>query len=72
MDKFTCLGDIDEVKKMYLLYESKLARLHSIACLRASHEEYACLKIELKVIYDRVLELAGCPMRLGSIISSIE
>ena len=65
-----CLGDNDEVKNMYRLYEIKLARLHSVACLRASAEEYAALKAELKTIYRRVMEKAGWPARLNYIIST--
>ena len=54
-----CLGDIAEVKTLYRLYELKLARIHLIACRRASSEEYAALKADLKTIYNRIMGMGG-------------
>ena len=59
------LGDLPEVKALYEDFELKLKRLHSIACLSVSAEEYARLKKELNEIYARILAIAGSPERLA-------
>ena len=54
-----CLGDLTEVKNLYRLYELKLVRLRLIACRGSSADEYEKLKIDLKTIYNRIMEMAG-------------
>ena len=56
-----CIGDISEVKTLYQLFELKLARLRLIACRGSSADEYEVLKIDLKSLYDRIIEMAGKP-----------